>query len=113
MDKNIELRLLSSLEKLYHYVTLPQMDYKGFSMLKNERKSFQVAVISDKEFNGTLSISSNINNIHKYSVEHIKSNFPMAKNADDYYRFSDDGYYPDLLLPLENPVTFKKGVNRQ
>lgn len=111
MDKNIELRLLSSLEKIYHYDTLPQMDYKGFSMLKNERKSFQVAVISDKEFNGTLSISSNINNIHKYSVEHIKSNFPMAKNADDYYRFSDDGYYPDFLLPLANPVTFKKGVN--
>ncbi len=111
MDNNIELRLLSSLEKIYHNDTIPQMDYKGFSMLKDEKKSFQVAVICDKEFNGTLSVLSNINNINIFSVEHIKSDFPMEKNADDYYRFSDDGYYPDLLLPLENTVTFKKGIN--
>ena len=111
MDKNIELRLLSSLEKIYHNDTLPQKDYKGFSMLKNEKKSFQVAVVCDKEFNGALSVSSHIKIIRKYSVEYIKSDYPMAKGADDYYRFSEDGYYPDLLLPFADTVTFKKGVN--
>lgn len=111
MDKNIELRLLSSLEKIYHNDTLPQKDYKGFSMLKNEKKSFQVAVVCDKEFNGALSVSSHIKNIRKYSVEYIKSDYPMAKGADDYYRFSEDEYYPDLLLPFADTVTFKKGVN--
>lgn len=111
MDKCVELRILSSLEKLYHNDNLPDKDYTGFSMLKNEKKSFQVVVNCDNEFTGILSISSNINNVRKYSVEYIKSDYPMAKDADDYYRFSDDGYYPDLLLPLENTVTFKKGVN--
>lgn len=111
MDINIELRLLSSLEKIYHNDTLPQKDYKGFSMLKNEKKSFQVAVVCDKEFNGALSVSSHIKIIRKYSVEYIKSDYPMAKGADDYYRFSEDGYYPDLLLPFADTVTFKKGIN--
>ena len=111
MDKCVELRILSSLEKLYHNDNLPDKDYTGFSMLKNEKKSFQVFVNCDNEFTGTLSISSNINNIRKYSIEYIKSDYPMAKDADDYYKFCDDGYYPDLLLPLENTVTFKKGVN--
>ncbi len=111
MDKCVELKILSSLEKIYHYDKLPETDYKGFSMLKNEKKSFQVTVVCDKEFNGTLSVSSRIKNIRKYSVEYIKSDYPMAKDADDYYRFSEDGYYPDLLLPLDNTVSFKKGVN--
>ena len=111
MDKCVVLRILSSLEKIYHNDNLPDMDYTGFSMLKKEKKSFQVVVNCDNEFTGTLSISSNINNVRKYSVEYIKSDYTMAKDADDYNRFSDDGYYPDLLLPLENTVTFKKGVN--
>jgi glycosyltransferase involved in cell wall biosynthesis len=35
----------------------------------------------------------------------------MAKDADDYYRFSDDGYYPDLLLPVSDEISFHKGIN--
>lgn len=111
MDKNIEIRILSSLEKIYHNDTLPSKDHNGFSMLKNEKKSFQIAVISNSEFSGEISVSSSIKNIRKYSVEYIKSDYPMAKDADDYYRFSENGYYPDLLLPLNDTVTFRKGIN--
>lgn len=111
MNKTISIKLLSPLEKIYHNDKLPDCDYKGFSMLKNEKKSFQVAVECSEEFIGEISVSSKIDNIKLYSVEHIKSDFPMAKDADDYYRFSDDGYYPDLLLPLDKYVQFKKGNN--
>lgn len=111
MDKSVSIKLLSSLEKIYHNDKLPDCDYKGFSMLKNEKKSFQVAVESNEDFTGELSVYSNINTIHLYSVEHIKSDYPMAENADDYYRFSDDSFYPDLLLPIDKCVYFKKGTN--
>ncbi len=105
------LKLLSSLEKIYHNDTLPESNYLGFSMLKNEVKSFQIAVDSDVSFKGTIKIESNFKNTSVYSVEHIKSDFPMAKGADDYYRFSNDGYYPDLLLPVSGDVQINKGVN--
>ena len=46
-----------------------------------------------------------------YTVEHIKSDLPMAKkNTDNYYRFSKSGYYPDLLLPVDGKVKAKKGI---
>lgn len=111
MDKSIDLKILSSLEKIYHNDKLPNEDYTGLSMLKNERRSFQIAVTCKEDFTGYLSISSSIKNIRIYSVEYIKSDFPMSKDADDYYRFSEDGYYPDLLLPVNDKIIFKKGIN--
>ncbi len=111
MSNNIKIKTLSSLEKIYHGDTLPLNDYSGFSMLINEKKSFQIAIECENEFSGYISFYSKIQNIKFYSVEYIKSDFPMSKGADDYYRFSDDGYYPDLLLPINNQINCKKGLN--
>ncbi len=107
----VDLKILSSLEKIYREDLLPEKDFKGFSMLKNEKKSFQIAVNCDNDFNGEVIFNSNIKNIRLYSVEYIKSDLPMSKGADDYYRFSDHGYYPDLLLPVNSKIVFKKGLN--
>ena len=111
MSKKITLKVLSSLEKIYHNDKLPENDYSGFSMLKNEVKSFQIAVESDFDFIGKIIVESAFDSVKIYSVEHIKSDLPMSKGADDYYRFSDDGYYPDLLLPVSDEISFKKGIN--
>ena len=111
MNNSVSVRILSSLEKIYHNDKLPKKDYEGFSMLKNEKKSFQIAVECDNEFIGDISITSKIKNIRLYSVEHIKSDFPMAEGSDDYYRYSDDNYYPDLLLPINNHIKFNNGIN--
>ncbi len=105
------LRLLSPLEKIYNNDKLPEIDYSKFSMLKNEVKSFQIAVESNIDFNGTIIIDSPFKSIRIYSVEHIKSDLPMSKNSDDYFRYSDDGYYPDLLLPISENILFRKGIN--
>ena len=40
--KNI--KILSSLEKIYDSDSMPAAEYKVFSMLKNEKKSFQLAI---------------------------------------------------------------------
>ena len=53
-----DIKILSSLEKIYDSYKMPAVGYKGFSMLKNEKKSFQVAVICDEEFTGRLSVKS-------------------------------------------------------
>lgn len=111
MSNSVKIRIISSLEKLYHGDKVPEAALSHFSMLNNEKKSFQIVIESDRDFKGTLAIETDIKDIRKYSVEHIKSDFPMAKGADDYYRFSEDGYYPDLLLPVDDEINIIKGVN--
>ena len=37
-----DIKILSSLEKIYDSDKMPDVEYKGFSMLKNERYSFQI-----------------------------------------------------------------------
>ena len=39
-----DIKILSSLEKIYDNDKMPTAEYKGFSMLKNEKKSFQLAI---------------------------------------------------------------------
>lgn len=111
MSNSVKIRIISSLEKLYHGDKVPEAALSHFSMLNNEKKSFQIVIESEQDFKGTLIIETDIKDIRRYSIEHIKSDFPMAKGADDYYRFSDDGYYPDLLLPVNDEINIVKGVN--
>lgn len=112
MNNQVKINVISSLEKLYHNESVPSNTLSHFSMLKNEKKSFQVVVESENEFNAELFIKSNFNDIRIYTVEHIKSDFPMNKTgSDDYFRFSDDGFYPDLLLPINADVSINKGIN--
>ena len=111
MESIKNIRMLSALEKIYDSDKLTMTDYKGFSMLKNEKKSFQLAIEASEDCEVDLVCDSPLKNIRIYTVEHIKSDLPMAKKgADDYYRFSESGYYPDLLLPFEGKVKAKKGV---
>ena len=106
-----EIKILSSLEKIYDSDEMPTAEYKGFSMLNNEKKSFQLAIEADEACEVALALESTVKDIRIYTVEHIKSDFPMwKKGADDYYRFSKSGYYPDLLLPCDGKIKAKKGI---
>lgn len=111
MNNSVTVKIISSLEKVYHSDKIPQNVLTQFSMLKNEKKSFQIAVESDMSFDGQLVIESDFQEVHTYFVEHIKSDFPMCKSgSDNYYRLSDDGFYPDLLLPVDKNVHINKGI---
>ena len=106
-----EIKILSSLEKIYDSDKIPADEYKGFSMLKNEKKSFQLAIEATEDCAVDLTYEGTVKNMRIYTVEHIRSDFPMwKKGADDYYRFSKSGYYPDLLLPFDGKVNAKKGI---
>ena len=106
-----DIKIISSLEKIYDEDNMPVEGISGFSILKNEKKSFQIAVEASSAIEVELKVSG-ISKCLKYSVEYVKSDLPMdKKNADDYYRFSKSGYYPDLLLPVEDKVKLNKGIN--
>lgn len=110
MNNKYTVKIISSLEKLYHEDNVCEKSLANFSMLNNEKKSFQIVVESENNFVGKIQINSPLQ-YEIYSVEHIKSDFSMSKDADNYYRFSNDGYYPDLLLPLNEEISIKKGIN--
>lgn len=106
-----DIKILSSLEKIYDNDKMPTAEYKGFSMLKNEKKSFQLAIETTEDCEINLVYKSTVKDLRIYTVRHIKSDFPMwKKGADDYYRFSESGYYPDLLLPSDGKVNAEKGI---
>lgn len=106
-----DIKILSSLEKIYDNDKMPTAEYKGFSMLKNEKKSFQLAIETTEDCEINLVYKSTVKDLRIYTVRHIKSEFPMwKKGADDYYRFSESGYYPDLLLPSDGKVNAEKGI---
>lgn len=103
--------LISSLEKIYTDKDLSEQRLLNFSMLKNERKSFQIAVECDTDLIAEIKVSSDFN-YNIYSVEKVKSDYPADRKAiDSYSVFSDDGYYYDLLMPISNSYSFKKGIN--
>lgn len=107
----MNIKIISPLEKIYKEDSMPEGSFECFSMLKNEKKSFQIAIEGEKGKECKISIDG-IGKVKLYTVEHIKSELPMwDKGADDYFRFSKSGYYPDLLLPVENgTVTLGDGV---
>ncbi len=111
MSNVTNIKIISSLEKLYFNDKIPNKTYNKLSMLKNEKKSFQIAIETNAETSVNCIIDTSLNNYKLYKVTDIKSDFPMAKGADDYYRFSENGYYPDLLMPIDNELELKKGIS--
>ncbi len=112
MNSINSIKIMSSLEKLYDTDKITEREYKGFSMLKNEKKSFQLAVKVCADTEAELRTESTFDSIKVYTVEHVKSDLPMSKGADSYFRFSESGYYPDLLLPVTGKsINLKKGIN--
>lgn len=105
------MKIISSLERIYDNDPMPEKGITGFSMLKNEKKSFQVAVMAEDSCEEVLSVSG-MKGLRVYSVCYVPSEYPMdKKNADSYYRYSESGLYPDLLMPCEDEVHLKRGVN--
>ncbi len=105
------VRIISSLEKLYFNDKIPSESLKCFSMLRNEKKSFQIAIETSEEVNIDCNFETSLEEYKLYKVVDVKSDLPMAKGADNYYRFSENGYYPDLLIPISNKLELRKGIN--
>ena len=105
----MKLLLLSSLEKIMKYEAPDDKGYRGFSMLNNEKKSFQLYIEADCD-SVSLKVNSDFDCVNVYTVEYIPSEFAInKKTADDYVISSEDGFYPDLLLPCDGDIQLENG----
>ncbi len=92
----------SSLEKIFPSEMDKKTDFRGFSMFKNEKASFQIAIPAQKGTQITFAFTSDLAPFfHVSYVKMIPAGLNAPKKSDDYYIAKDKAEYPDLLLPLE------------
>lgn len=102
------IKAVSSLEKIFIDSEVSSLtELKHFSMLKNEKKSFQIALnITDSEFIN-IDIASSLNGFLNISVvKNVPSDLAAPKRTDDFYIKKVPGLYPDLLLPVSEGCSF-------
>lgn len=105
MTHSIQLKVLSSLEKIFPDSNLAGCSFSGFSMLRNERASFQTACLTDdtKDICAELEIISDLARyIRAFEVCMIPAGAVPLKNTDDYYITKDSADFPELLIPVES-----------
>ena len=89
---------LSSLEKVFHDEAPSAPEYKSFSMLKNERSSFQAAFCPEGGGRVTVTLGGDLAAAAKaYIVREVPVGLPCFENADDLYLRKAPGDYPDVL----------------
>lgn len=105
----MELLILSSLEKVFSDERPSAPEHKSFSMLKNERASFQAAFCCENggefsvELSGKLADKSKI-----YFVKEVPVGNACYDDADDFYLRKASGNYPDCLVPVDGIIKAEK-----
>ena len=100
-------KIISSLEKCFLDETVRQkQSLEHFSMLKNERYSFQVCYDCEEIVNSKQIVYFHVESplaqhISIYKVKQIPSAMPVYRQAhDENYLRTQPGLYPDLLEPM-------------
>lgn len=104
--------LLSSLAKIFKEKEPNFNEFDSFSCLKNENFSFQLAfkAESKEETKINLSVSSPLKeNIYLYHVKNIPAGKNGYDKSDSFHYDLSRKEFPDLLQPVENSITVKKG----
>lgn len=94
--------IASSLDKIFPSSSeIYELD--KFSMLKNEKKAFQIVFSAKKGENISFEIESPLSDYMNFSyVKMMKGGYVADKKADDYYIKGDHDCYPDLLMPIKD-----------
>ena len=95
--------LLSSLAKVFPDEEPKNPVISSFSMLKNEKKSFQLAFCAEEDKTVEVKINSPLEKaVSAFRIGFVPSKLPKYKDSDDFYlRDGRPGLYPDILYPLE------------
>lgn len=103
----MEIRILSSLAKVFTNELCGGYEIDTVSCLKNERTSFQIAVKTDKDT--CLSASTDCTRLKIYKIVFVPAEYTACDDRDDYFiRNAGKGYYPDVLVPLEGKIDIKE-----
>lgn len=98
----MEIFAVSSLEKIFADKKPVCNELKAFSMLKNERSSFQIVFNIDKKTDISVSLSGDCAQfVNKFIVRDVPVGLAAFDNVDDFFISKESGLYPDHLEPLE------------
>ncbi|MCD7827471.1 MAG: DUF4091 domain-containing protein [Clostridiales bacterium] len=106
----MEIKILSSLAKVFPDEICGDYEIKSLSCFKNERVSFQAAVKSDRDERVSVKLSCGSEGVSVYLVKNIPSAYaaPPEGERDGYYlKNGRPGEYPDLLVPYSNGAEVK------
>lgn len=111
MAENKKIQIVSSLEKVFYDSENNFADLRSFSMMKNEKKSFQIIFRANKGEEIKFEIDSPLKEYFRFSfVKQIPAKMTRPKKSDDYYIDKNRHEFPDLLLPV-NGYSFTAEYN--
>lgn len=106
----MEFIILSSLEKVFSDEKPSAPEFKRFSMLKNERSSFQLAFSCAKDTAVTIEIGGLLADYtQKFIVKEVPVGTACFDNSDDFYLRKTSGKYPDYLQPVDGEIKLDGG----
>lgn len=104
----MEIKILSSLAKVFPDEICNGTLISDLSCLKNERVSFQIAIRSDN--NENIAVSCDNEHVMLYFVDSVPVGLSAHNDRDDYFiRDAKSGDYPDILIPFTGNIQLKKG----
>ncbi len=104
--------LLSSLTKVFKEKEPNFKELDSFSCLKNENFSFQLAFLSENKNENKISVlvkSPLEEDLKLYYVKDIPAGKNGYDNSDSFHYDLNRKSFPDLLMPVEDEITVKKG----
>ncbi len=102
MESIRKIQIVSSLEKIFPNSGDDLSSFDFFSMLKNEKKSFQLVFKAEKGEKIEFTVESPLEKNMRFSyVKLIPAKMTLPYKYDDYYLDSDRREFPDLLEPIE------------
>lgn len=103
----MEVKILSSLAKVFTNEICGAYEIDTLSCLKNERTSFQIAVKPEKD--AVLSVLTDCKNLKIHKIGFVPTEYLAAEDHDDYFiRNAGKGYYPDVLVPFDGEINLKE-----
>lgn len=103
--------IISSLEKVFSNEKPNVKEIHGFSMMKNERSSFQLAFSCETGCSASVEVLGGLSQFVKiYAVKEVPVGNVCYDDADDFYLRRASGNYPDLLVPVCGEIKVKKGA---
>ena len=98
----IELKQVSSLEKIRSAEDFDCKEIKKKIAFAGERVSYQICMNSDSRLCADISVESELKKyIKMYSVKNVYMDKPTIRESDADYITKEPGMMPDVLIPLE------------